>query len=179
MIIDKPKTGKFPLAPEGEQVATLMAVKDLGELDNPFAPGEQAHYARLVWKAQGNTRVSQRVKVSLHPASRLYDIATQLLQAVPPEKLNTDDLVGKSAYIVVTHSTSEDGTVWANVKEIRAMAYQGRKAPTPEEAATPVTFGKKRESIMPNTAVDSVSAFYGKPAPAKPEPPIDDSDIPF
>lgn len=160
MIIKKSESN-FDLPPEGEHVATLMEVQDLGELPNNFKPGETAHYMRLVWKLKGiDVRQFQKVKVSTHPSSTFYDIATQLLGNFPAGDIDTNSLVGKSLYMTTAHTQSQDGRIWSNVKDVRPIKFKGRTLPRPEELGMePVT----------------VSAPRG---PAK-EDPITDEDVPF
>lgn len=160
-MIIKQRQSNYELPPEGEVIATLMEIQDLGELPNSFKPGEKAHYARLIWKSNkwpDNVRVFQKVKISTHPSSTFYDVATQLLGAFPDDDFDSKILVGKSAYVLIGHS--DDGR-WANVKDVRPIKYKGRTMPKPE-------------NLGMEPATVSVSA---PPKQANPE--ITDEDVPF
>jgi hypothetical protein len=127
----KAPEGEFILPAEGEHVAKLAEFEDQGEQPDKFNPGQTSHRMQLIWQLKGGGRQYQWVKVSLHPMSRFYEIATALLQDNPPGELEVEDLIGKSAIITIKHYSGDDGRKKSKVVDIRPSRFKSRTLPPP------------------------------------------------
>jgi hypothetical protein len=132
MIIEQ---NDYSMADTGEYQATLVDYEDLGDRDDPFNPGETKHQIKLVWKLEGKGEQWDWVNASLFPGSarfgpsKLYEIASLLLRANPPKKLDLDTLKGKSLVVSIKRTeengktrTKIDGYYAHSEKQMRAMA---------------------------------------------------------
>lgn len=147
MKIKKPDS-KFVLIAEGEHLAKLTDYEDQGEQEDRYNPGETTHRVQLIWQVKGGSKQFQWVKVSLHPMSRLYEIATALLGENPPDELEMDDLVNKTAYITIEHYKGEDGRMKSKVTDIRPAKFKGRIMPKPEPKSEPEPEPEPEQEVM-------------------------------
>lgn len=134
----------FVLPEEGEHLATFVRYEDLGMQPNAFKPGEEIHKVRLIWRLKGGVEQFQKVNVTMHPQSNLYEIVTALLGDNPPAEPELDDLIGKNAYITIEHQEDrkQKGKMWANIVDIRPVSFKGRKLPGPAAAAVSAATSK-------------------------------------
>ena len=151
--IKKPED-KFVLPAEGEYSGKLVEYEDQGEQDDKFNPGETTHRVQLVWQLKGGAKQYQWVKVSLHPMSRLYEIATALLGSNPPDELDMDDLVDKSAYLTIAHYQGNDGRTKSKITDIRPIKFKGRTLPKP--APKPEPEPEEAEEAQPQEVEEDV-----------------------
>lgn len=130
MIIRKPESG-FALPNEGEHVAKLIEFEDLGEQEDKYNPGQQTHRMQLIWQLEDGGKQFQWVKVSLHPSSTFYEIATALLQDNPPDEVEVESLIGKFAILELKQVQGQDGRSRSKVAGIRPTKFKGRNLPVP------------------------------------------------
>jgi hypothetical protein len=115
-------SGKIELPSEGPHPATLVKVKDLGDVETKFGP---KHRVRFIWQvederdARGNPKMAfQAFNVSFDAKSFLYKAVRQILGAAPPSTFDLESLVGTEATIVVEHNVGNDGITYANISAV-------------------------------------------------------------
>ncbi len=131
------KSGDFELAPAGTFAARITTLADLGiqRLEWQGAV-RQAHKVGITFELASKRgkngqrlAVFDRVTVSLHEKSRLFQIAQAALGVEPGEELDPADLLGKAVLVTLVHRVAGTRT-YANVAGVAAV---------PEEMTVPDT----------------------------------------
>ena len=128
MIYVDPAANKvFEKAPEGQHLAVLADVVDLGEVATPWG---SKHKVMLVWQTEEKDsegqpyRLFKRFSLSMHAKASLYAAVKDILGDVPrdeedkPVRFALDSLIGKNSNLVVKHETGTDGKVYARIAAI-------------------------------------------------------------
>lgn len=131
------KKSDFELAPAGTFAARITTLADLGTQRSEWQGAErEAHKLGVTFelahkrgKNGQRLAVFDRVTLSLHEQSRLFQIAQAALGAEPSEELDPADLLGKAVLVTLVHRTA--GT--------RTFANVAGAAAVPEEMTVPGT----------------------------------------
>lgn len=151
---------EFAVASEGIHRATLAKIVDKGMVYNKWKE-KDVHEAVLIWETEEwdeeNERpvtVAQKVSVTLFKnkktgkASVLREVAEALLkrELTPAEEASfeVDDLIGKTAQLIVEHKTLDDGRIWTKVAKVTkdvekkpAAKKSSKSAPADDDDAVP------------------------------------------
>jgi hypothetical protein len=153
IVIEISSKKKYEPPSEGVHTAVLVDVIDLG----------RRHKIRLVWlleelDSEGKPkRAFQTFTKTLHEKASLMKMLRQLGVHIPTSGSFTgDNLIARNAQLVIQHSESPQGKIYANVVAILKPAANTRKLDVPPDFV--------RESAQTNNNADnSNSAAAPKP----------------
>jgi hypothetical protein len=129
MRLTQPENGILP--PEGDHLATLTEIEDLGEQPNPFDDGKMRHRLNMIFDVDGRSQYYY-VTASLHPQATLYSAAQALLGISQiPKSMDTDELIGLQCMVTIEWYDGEKGK---RSKITKMWKYERR---TPQTAAKP------------------------------------------
>ena len=134
----KTATNTFAPCPEGTYQATLTEIVDLGLQQSVGFDAKPR--LRLVYEVEETNpktgkpyRVSEFVTNSLfknkHKTSKLRERVETLLgrdltaKEVEPEGFDLETLLGTEATLTIYHKESEDGKIWARVKNVERVPF--------------------------------------------------------
>jgi hypothetical protein len=120
IITSKPQT--FELPSEGEHLAVLADVVDLGESETEYGLKDRLQFVWLVQQNGSNGNllsVRQRPhNKSLHEKSNLRKDLKRILGSEPGDTFDVESMLGANALLEIEHYTRE-GRTYANVVAIR------------------------------------------------------------
>ena len=130
---------ELDLIPEGEVVNVILIGVDPNEFE---FKGEQI--VKLRWSFavsdpgnwQGKTITGDTSKnFTAHPNCKAYNLAIALTGKEYPvgAELDTDDIIGLPARIIIQHKPGKDGRLWMRAREV-LKAQQGAPEQAPSEA---------------------------------------------
>jgi hypothetical protein len=90
--------------------------EDIWNLTDKGAPKDMIHVGFV---AKDGKRIQKRMTKSFSDKSTLYAFTMAVL-GVPPDGINTDDLVGKTVRVLVKNIPNKKGDVWETITEFLA-----------------------------------------------------------
>jgi hypothetical protein len=181
---------QYEIANEGEHVAVLGAVQDLGLVYNAKFDKE-CQRVRFVWLVGDETEAetgnpllvfqSMNLKLTRSPMSKLFETLLDATGKPPDPDMDLEKLVGLQARIVVVHRQG-DNREYANVDRVLP--------PAPEQnVEIPISWWAPKVYRRNSENGPGLELSPRKPAPAKKlqleipggftQPQISDDDIPF
>lgn len=180
----------FELAPAGTHAARITTLADLGTQRSEWQGAErEAHKLGVTFelahkrgKNGQRLAVFDRVTLSLHEQSRLYQITQAALGGEPGEELDPAALLGKPVLVTLVHRAAGTRT-FANVQSVTAIP-EGMEVPATEtplllfdlDTPDPAVFAKL-PALFKKLIEGRVRPRAEDPAPGGAEDP--DEDIPF
>ena len=174
----------FEPAPAGPAAAVCIDVVDLGLRDTPFGTKRKL---RIVWAIDKRMKSPDRKTLgkpyivgkhytwSLHKKSTLRSDLENWAGKKFKESVLVKDgydverLLGKPAFLSITHNTKDDGTTYANVTALMPLP-DGMHAPLPDP-----TYIRQKDRSEDNGQRKSTSERQ-RPEPDDDEPPVPDDD---
>ena len=151
----------------------MLDYEDEGLKDDPFNPGQQKQRIKLIYELEGGSRQYQWLNASAHPSSKLYEVATSLLNALPGDEIEVDDLVGKRCWVTIAYRTTAEGKKFANIVETRPLLAENGAPRFDTSKKAPPTSVKTSWPAARNSKVRT------PPAESNRYGPITDDDVPF
>jgi hypothetical protein len=164
---------EFIPAPTGTYPAVLAAVKDLGDIPNPFKEGETQHKVLLSWQIDKRLPderpflVSRLFTLSLHSQAALRQMLDAWIGPLAREQLrgfDLESLIGKPALVSVNHNVKKDGAVFANAGAVLPLP-KGMTAPQIELASAPRKFRANQPAVVVDAEVvdgDDEAGDFGR-----------------
>jgi len=116
------KQKKFEIPTEGEHLAVLADVVDLGEVETNYGRKDQVQFRWLVeQKGKDGKPLAVRQRPhnkSMHEKASLRHDIKRILGADPGDTFDVDTLLGVNANLTIEHYT-RDGNTYANITDIR------------------------------------------------------------
>jgi hypothetical protein len=143
------RTSGYKLPNEGEYVATVTDVKNLGKKLNKF--GKETEQLQFTFELENGLTQLAWANAVLAPSSKFYEISSALLARNPPDEIDTDLLIGRRARIYIEHYTAQDGRIKSKVTMYRVAPKPGSTEPKeePKEETTQVDKEQVDEEGVP------------------------------
>ena len=140
----------FIPAPAGTYVAVCSDWEEMMDQPDRYHPGKTVDMIRIYWQinkimpgTQQNFLVQRTFTANLGPKTNFAKTLTAWLgRPISKEEedngFDPETLVGLACLLSIVHSTSDDGTVWANVESVLAL-------PEGTNAFKPAGYTRKRD----------------------------------
>ena len=129
-IVPSGGDGEFVPVSEGLKSATVAEVTPPELVDDRYNPGKQKLRIKVKFAVDEKTEsgadmmATRTFTFSLHPKSALRPVVEALLnrKLAPGEESKFDirSILNRACQVLIKHNTTEDGKVFANVKEVLA-----------------------------------------------------------
>ena len=180
LIAETPTGKNFEVVSEGQHLAVLNTIKDLGMIDTVFnGIAKKTRKVQFIWQtdefdAEKKPKlIFERLTLSLHEKSQLFKRVKGMYGKNPPTSLDLEKLVGWQGNLVIQHNAGKDKNdqprTFANIA-----------------ATLKLQPGQKKLEIVPLDQIiqkkDEAKAAVAQTLKSNAiteENPIDDSDIPF
>jgi hypothetical protein len=127
--------GKLSLA-EGEYVATLTEVEDIGLQPNPFETDKNGNpllreQVILTFSVEDENGQRHPIKswftLSLNPKANLFKVVKALTGTAPDEDIDLNSLIGIECRVDVEYRLGKDGKNWPRITGYRPLRTQQRE----------------------------------------------------
>lgn len=173
---------QYELPEEGQYLAVVADVVDLGVVTGQFGPKERVQVVFLLdgINSQGeNFRISGFYNKSLHEKATLRKTLKAILRREVTGSFDMDEIIGTTVGLVIEHNDGTDGKTYANIQAI-IPAPKGQRMEIPADFQRQVEKDGTGTTDNPAVKKDAKKAT-AKPtfAKAAPTQTVSDEDIPF
>jgi len=165
----------FPVPSEGEHPAQLVAITDLGVVENSYGERDSLRFVWMTDESDDRDEpllAFQTLGKSTHEKSNLTKAVKGMGLSAPDEGFDVRTLLGTHARLVIGHN-ARDGRTYANVTAVLKPAKGQRKVEVPDAWTVPRFKKGTTVSVLDELDLD-------EPAEAKKEKYVaTDEDIAF